>query len=95
MTPSNQKTWFETCVVKQKASLVYAATECYSTKRRYEPSAESHLLFNGGSAFDIVAEYVRGQLDPTVVEQGVEAHFLPSLYGEDPHLSGRDQSNGV
>ena len=36
LTPTNQKTWFDDCVVKQQASLVYAASECYSTKRKYE-----------------------------------------------------------
>ena len=79
LTPGNQKIWFDTCVVKQYASVRYAATECYSTKRRYEPSAESRLLFNGGSAFDLVAAYVRGRVNPTVVEQAVESHFLHLL----------------
>ena len=60
LTPSNQKEWMDKHVVRQYASLVYAATKCYSTKRRYEPSVESRMLFGGGSAFDIVAEYLRG-----------------------------------
>ena len=79
LTPSNQKAWMEKYVVRQHASLVYAATKCYSTKRKVEPSVESRMLFGGGSAFDIVAEYLRGRVDPTVVEQAVESHFLHLL----------------
>ena len=30
LTPSNQKAWMEKHVVRQYASLVYAATKCYS-----------------------------------------------------------------
>ena len=79
LTPSNQKTWFDTCVVKQNASVRYAATKCYSTRQRYEASPESRLLFGGGSAFDLVAAYVRGRVNLTVVEQAVEVHCLHLL----------------
>ena len=56
LTPTNQKKWFDSLVVKQGATLVEAATEYYSHKRKYEPAAEAYLLYNGGSVFDIVAK---------------------------------------
>ena len=68
----------DTDVVRQYASLEYAA-KCYSVKRKVEPSVESRMLYGGGSAFDIVAAYLRGRVNPTVVEKAVESHFLHLL----------------
>ena len=79
LTPSKQKDWMDEDVVRQYASLKYAATECYSAKRKVEPSVESRMLYGGGSAFDIVAAYLRGRVNPTVVEKAVESHFLHLL----------------
>ena len=71
--------WFDNTVVKQDATLREAATDYYSRKRKYKPAAESHLLYNGGLVFDVVAKYMRGQLDPNIVEQEVGNHFLQLL----------------
>ena len=79
LTPSNQKLWFDAHVVKQNASVRYAATRCFLTKQRLEPSPESLLLFGGGSAFDLVAAYVRGRVNQNVVEKAVESHCLHLL----------------
>ena len=58
LTLGNQKLWWDAFVVKKSASVYYAATKCYSTKQRLNPSPESLQLYGGGSAFDLIAAYV-------------------------------------
>ena len=79
LTPGNQKLWWDAFVVKKNASVFYAATKCYSTKQRLNPSPESLQMYGGGSAFDLVAAYVRGRVDQNEVEKAVEQHCLHLL----------------